>query len=113
MPSSRSTQALALIITPPVGARSMTAQPLHVKTASARDRHARLEAIAQQYTAWQPALTLWETVLQAVDDPIWADTVPHLRLDRPSSAPLLDGAHIAVDAPRMVRWVRHVVKRAA
>jgi FdhE protein len=56
---------------------------------------------------------LWEAALQALDDPVWQDTVPQPRLEPSATAPLLAGVTIAVDAPRMSRWVCHLVALAA
>ena len=74
------------------------------------DMHARLDRLAQQYPEWQSALPLWEAVLRGLDDAMWEDAVPQPCPDRPGAAPVLAGTTCHVDARRVSRWVRSLVK---
>lgn len=82
------------------------------ESAREADIHARLDVLVLQYPEWSPSLRLWETILDALDDPMWEDAVPQPCHDRPAAAPLLAGAICHMDARRVGRWVRHLVKLA-
>lgn len=76
------------------------------------DIRARLAVLALQYPEWLPSLPLWETILYALDDPLWEEFVPQPCHQRPAAAPLLSMTICHVDARRIGRWVRHLVKMA-
>jgi FdhE protein len=85
---------------------------LSKESISWHDIRQRLESLAQQYPEWQPSLQLWQATLYALDDPVWEETIPQVCPDRPAAAPLLTGMACHVDARRIGRWVRSLVKLA-
>lgn len=76
------------------------------------DVSTRLGALRQQYPEWQSVLLVWEELLRALDDPVWAAAVPLPRPDRPSEAPLLTGMTLQVDARQVHRRVDRLLRIA-
>src|SRR5262245_18967184 len=76
------------------------------------DIRGRLEGLAHQYPEWQPSLQLWQAILYALDDRVWEEAVLQSCPDRPAAAPLLAGMVCHVDARKVGRWVRSLVKLA-
>lgn len=62
--------------------------------------------------AWRPWLRLLELALRAVEDDAWSRAVPPSVADRAPDVPLLDGATVHVDARRVRRLVRELLREA-
>jgi FdhE protein len=63
--------------------------------------------------AWRPWVRLLDLALAAADDPAWMDVVPEPPLERASGAPLIHGATVRVDARRVRKLVRELLREAS
>jgi len=62
--------------------------------------------------AWRPWVRLLDIALATADDSAWIDAVPEPAPDRPSGAPLLHATRMRVDARRVRKLVRELLREA-
>jgi FdhE protein len=73
----------------------------------------RLETAAQRHPDGQAWLMLLAETLRELETSAWAAVAPQLAPERPSAAPLLAAATLAVGPNRLRRWVRRLLQQAA
>lgn len=62
--------------------------------------------------AWRPWLRMVDRAQKAAEDPVWEQVAVELPADRASDAPLLHGAVLHVDARRVRRLLRDLLRQA-
>jgi FdhE protein len=71
-----------------------------------------LADLARSRAEWRPWLTVLEAVRDATGDPAWAEAVP-VSPSAVREAPLLAGVTVELPAPRLRRWLAHLLGQAA
>jgi FdhE protein len=88
---------------------------MHGTTTSVRPagRLSQSQVGAELDPAWRPWVRLLDLALAAADDPVWMDAVPEPSPARPSAAPLIHETVVRVDARRVRKLVRELLREVS
>ena len=88
---------------------------MHGTTTSVRPagRLSHSQVGAELDPAWRPWVRLLDLALAAADDPVWMDAVPEPAPARAASAPLIHETVVRVDARRVRKLVRELLREVS
>ena len=88
---------------------------MHGATTSVRPagRLSHSQVGAELDPAWRPWVRLLDLALAAADDPVWMDAVPEPSPARPPGAPLIHDTVVRVDARRVRKLVRELLREVS